>query len=350
LAHTASAAEAAAVLFHLQQMAVSSAVANPHPTPAAYPAGLPSLASVASSVLEAAVELVATMGEATLSQGVAKARDLGYPLPSHIARDAREVDAASALLRHPGEAMKVLARLRSWASGAGLCEAGGRWLTEAEAICRYGGGQAKHLVGAGDTLTSYGDDEVHFSCGTNDSGINSTVSSLSYGGNSDEDAKEAKEVAEAVAEAQAEARSKATAAGSAAKCAAVVAAAGAVTAAGVAATGKARADDGAVAIVAAATAETAVEVGSDESSGGGFGGVGQPMAECGGPSTPIGGVTITFEKVLEQEGARDSDASSVGDDDGDELSDGGGSILCEEAHRLVVAASLERARIKHYGF
>ena len=56
-------------------------------------------------------EIVAMLSCSTLSKGMATLRDAGLRLPGDLARDVRSVDAAAALLRHPGAAKEVVDRL-----------------------------------------------------------------------------------------------------------------------------------------------------------------------------------------------------------------------------------------------
>ena len=66
----------------------------------------------AQRVLLSAVEAVHLLGGATLAQGWQGWRGRGPP--SHLVREVRQLDAAAAMLRHPGAADAVLRRLAAW--------------------------------------------------------------------------------------------------------------------------------------------------------------------------------------------------------------------------------------------
>ena len=64
-----------------------------------------------------AIEAVHLLGGATLAQG--RSRWRGRRPPSHLVRDVRHLDAAAALLRHPGAADEVLRRCAAGLEGEG---------------------------------------------------------------------------------------------------------------------------------------------------------------------------------------------------------------------------------------
>ncbi|CAK0899811.1 unnamed protein product [Prorocentrum cordatum] len=72
------------------------------------------LGGQAQRVLGAATALVATVGGSTLAQGLARLRDDGQRVPPHLVRAWRELDAASALIRHPGAAERIVEVANSW--------------------------------------------------------------------------------------------------------------------------------------------------------------------------------------------------------------------------------------------
>ena len=73
---------------------------------------LSALGIEAQHVLLSAVEAVQLLGGATLAQGWQRWRGRGSP--PHLVRDVRQLDAAAALLRHPGAADAVRRRLAAW--------------------------------------------------------------------------------------------------------------------------------------------------------------------------------------------------------------------------------------------
>jgi hypothetical protein len=85
------------------------------PWPGAAAAGERSsvLGAEAQPLLLCAMEAVQQLGGATLAQGWQQWRGRGPP-PSHLVRDVRQLDAAAALLRHPGSADALLRRLEAW--------------------------------------------------------------------------------------------------------------------------------------------------------------------------------------------------------------------------------------------
>ncbi|CAK0863292.1 unnamed protein product [Prorocentrum cordatum] len=72
------------------------------------------LGGQAQRVLGAATALVATVGGSTLAQGLARLRVDGQRVPPHLVRAWRELDAASALIRHPGAAERIVEVANSW--------------------------------------------------------------------------------------------------------------------------------------------------------------------------------------------------------------------------------------------
>ena len=77
-------------------------------------AARPDLGGRAQQLLGAAAEVVAIFEGATLAAGLARLRRQGRRLPPAIERGCRALDAAGALLRHPGEGEAVLAQARAW--------------------------------------------------------------------------------------------------------------------------------------------------------------------------------------------------------------------------------------------
>ena len=73
----------------------------------------PELATTAAEILACAVAATTVLGSATLAKGMAAART---GMASALKRDLRQLDGAAALLRHPGTAAALLARLRTWRS------------------------------------------------------------------------------------------------------------------------------------------------------------------------------------------------------------------------------------------
>ena len=74
-------------------------------------AGLPGLACAAESLLAEAAEMVQHLGGATLGAGLRACRQAGCRLPAGLERQARALDSAVALLRHPGAARAACAQV-----------------------------------------------------------------------------------------------------------------------------------------------------------------------------------------------------------------------------------------------
>ena len=73
------------------------------------------MADVAAGVLQAGVVSSQVLEAETLAKGIAKA---GRDLPNSLRRELRQLDAAAALLRHPGAAARLVDKLRQWSGKA----------------------------------------------------------------------------------------------------------------------------------------------------------------------------------------------------------------------------------------
>jgi len=68
----------------------------------------------AAEVDSAAIAVTAELGEQTVAKGVARLCRNGRKPPSRLRRRLRELDAAAALVRHPGAPLAIVADLREW--------------------------------------------------------------------------------------------------------------------------------------------------------------------------------------------------------------------------------------------
>ena len=60
------------------------------------------LLAAAQDILSLAVDTTAALGAETTAKGLSRCKSLQICIPSHITRNIRNLDAAAALLRHPG--------------------------------------------------------------------------------------------------------------------------------------------------------------------------------------------------------------------------------------------------------
>ena len=88
----------------------------------------------AQRVVLAAVEAVQLLGEPTVAQGWQRWRGRGK-VPSQLVRDVRNLDAAAALLRHPGAAAEVLRSLEAWLCAQPLGSAAAAAVQQEELAC-----------------------------------------------------------------------------------------------------------------------------------------------------------------------------------------------------------------------
>ena len=68
----------------------------------------------AAEVALAASAITAALGGETMAKGLQGLRARGGRVPSHMVRDARNIDAAAALLRHPGAAARIGGDIVAW--------------------------------------------------------------------------------------------------------------------------------------------------------------------------------------------------------------------------------------------
>ncbi len=95
-----------------------------------------------TEIVEAAILATRLLGSETVARGLALLRCAGRRMPGHLARDLRALDAAAALLRHPGAAQRVVARLEAWLAGAASADGPSRDGSEDDGDALVGAGRS----------------------------------------------------------------------------------------------------------------------------------------------------------------------------------------------------------------
>ncbi len=95
-----------------------------------------------TEIVEAAILATRLLGSETVARGLALLRCAGRRMPGHLARDLRALDAAAALLRHPGAAQRVVTRLEAWLAGVASADEPSRDGSEDDGDALVGAGRS----------------------------------------------------------------------------------------------------------------------------------------------------------------------------------------------------------------